>query len=376
MLKRVPWREQDKVIKESLQEVGLLNVRNRVVNKYSGGMKRRLSVAIALLGDVRILMLDEPTAGLDPKNRLEIWSIIERVKKNRVVILTTHSMQEASVLADKIAVLAVGRLRGIGSPQHLTNRFGKGHQINLVSKMAVREEVKALMKKHLPDAQLEVDTGARLMYSLPNSKSKQLPDFCNYMETEGMKSGLLDDWGISQTTLEQVFLRLTHGGGNQSTSNSASSQLNICYEDSDDFLGFVPILPTTTLDQVRDSMSENEAFPKDFTFIFNRAPVTRPQESYTIAYKALPVIELRLPSDATDVAPPRTKKPKKARAAQKVEPADSTAEAAPTPISDPATSSSNNTSVAALQQRIVHLEQLVDKLQKENDELRKQIATQ
>ena len=295
ILKRIPWSQHETVIQDSLNEVGLLHVKDRISNKLSGGMKRRLSVAIALIGNIKIIMLDEPTAGLDPRNRLEIWSIIERIKKNRVVILTTHSMLEASSLADKIAVMAVGRLRGIGTPQHLVQRFGKGHQISIVSKVSKTEEVKALVTQLLPDAELEVDTGARLTYSLAASKSRQLPDFCRFMEADNNTADLIEDWGVSQTTLEQVFLRLTHGGGNQEGLSSAALQLNVAYEGSDDILGFVPILPNTTLDETRELIRANlPQIPESFTFIFNKAPVAHAQERSTSAYRALPVIELRV----------------------------------------------------------------------------------
>jgi ABC-type multidrug transport system ATPase subunit len=306
ILKRIPWSDHKRVISDSLVEVGLFDVRDRIANKLSGGMKRRLSVAIALIGNVKILMLDEPTAGLDPRNRLEIWTIIERIKQNRVVVLTTHSMVEASTLADKIAVMAVGRLRAVGSPQHLVQRYGKGHQINIISKISKNEEVKAVMTELMPDAQLEVDTGARLTYSLAASKSRQLPGFCKYMETDNSSSGLIEDWGISQTTLEQVFLRLTHGGGNQDgLNNAASLQLNIALEGSNDVLGFVAILPATTLDEAREMMLTNELFPKEFTFVCNKAPVARAQERSTSAYRSLPTIELRLAVGAELDLPPR-----------------------------------------------------------------------
>lgn len=309
MLKRIPRKDHSRVIANSLNEVGLYEVRHRIANKLSGGMKRRLSVAIALIGRVQILMLDEPTAGLDPRNRLEIWNIIERVKQNRVVILTTHSMQEAAALSDKIAVMAVGRLRAVGTPQHLVQRFGKGHQISVTCKVSKVEEFKAIMAENLPDAQLEVDTGARLTYSLASSKSRQLPEFCEFMESQHSQSmssvaavpeqdGLVEDWGISQTTLEQVFLKLTHGGGNTEGLNSATSmQLNIAEVGSARVLGFVAIQPASTLDEVRDLMIENPAFPTNFTFILNGAPVTKQQERSSSAYRALPTVELQVKDD-------------------------------------------------------------------------------
>lgn len=364
MLKRVPWSKHEQVISDSLNEVGLLHVKDRMANKLSGGMKRRLSVAIALMGNIRIIMLDEPTAGLDPRNRLEIWSIIERIKKNRVVILTTHSMQEASTLSDKIVVMAVGRIRGVGTAQHLIQRFGKGHQISVICKVSKNDEVKALVQKLLPDANLEVDTGARLTYSLAASKSRQLPDFCRAMESAHDVETLIEDWGISQTTMEAVFLKLTHGGGNTDglSANGGAMQLNISLEKSDDVLGFVPITPSSTLDDVRESMRTLDGMPTNFTFIFNKAPVATHQERSTSAYKALPLIELRLaagsPQPVAAVASP----------SNSMDDFDSSF----------ASSSSHSDSVPALKARIAELEAQVrdrDTLVATIQQLQQEIAT-
>ena len=86
-----------------LQDVGLDPVADIQAGNFSGGMKRRLSVAVALVGDPQFLLLDEPTTGMDPVSRRQVWNLIERVKRGRVTLLTTHSMEEADILSDKIA---------------------------------------------------------------------------------------------------------------------------------------------------------------------------------------------------------------------------------------------------------------------------------
>jgi len=75
---------------------------------FSGGMKRRVSLAIAAIGDPKIIFLDEPTTGLDPKTRRGVWKMIKNLKKNRVIVLTTHDMEEAEALSDRITVIAGG----------------------------------------------------------------------------------------------------------------------------------------------------------------------------------------------------------------------------------------------------------------------------
>ena len=97
-LKGVPQEQWEPLIQERLQLVRLLSVADIRAGTYSGGMKRRLSLVIATIGDPKIIFLDEPTTGMDPVNRRHVWSFIEKFKKNRVIVLTTHSMEEADVV--------------------------------------------------------------------------------------------------------------------------------------------------------------------------------------------------------------------------------------------------------------------------------------
>ena len=109
----------------------LNDVGDNRVSAMSGGMKRRLSIAIALLGNPKILLLDEPTTGLDPKNRREIWSVIKKMRQGRVLIMTTHAMDEAEALSDRIVVLAKGKVKYDGTPLAFKNRFGDGYRITV-----------------------------------------------------------------------------------------------------------------------------------------------------------------------------------------------------------------------------------------------------
>ena len=85
--------------------------------KYSGGMKRRLSVAISLIGDPLVVYLDEPSTGLDPASRRNLWDVIKQGKQGRAIILTTHSMEEAEVLCDRLGIFVDGALKVIGNPK-------------------------------------------------------------------------------------------------------------------------------------------------------------------------------------------------------------------------------------------------------------------
>jgi ABC-type multidrug transport system ATPase subunit len=108
---------------------------------YSGGMKRRLSVAIALLGDPKIVYLDEPTTGMDPISRRYVWDIIQEAKKGRAIVLTTHSMEEADVLGDRVGIMARGRLRAVGGSVRLKAKFGAGYVLAIAPADAARSHL-------------------------------------------------------------------------------------------------------------------------------------------------------------------------------------------------------------------------------------------
>ncbi|KAI0528659.1 hypothetical protein KFK09_001201 [Dendrobium nobile] len=106
-------------VEESLQSVNLFHGggSDKQVGKYSVGMKRRLSVAISLNGDPKVVYMDEPSTGLDPASRNNLWNVIKNAKKDRAIVLTTHSMEEAEVLCDRLGIFVTGSLQCIGNPK-------------------------------------------------------------------------------------------------------------------------------------------------------------------------------------------------------------------------------------------------------------------
>merc|ERR1719265_1414611 len=113
-----------KEVQDALTRVDLWEDRSKLVKNFSGGMKRRLSVAIAFVGEPALVFLDEPTTGLDPRMRQQVWNIIHSVKASQAIILTTHSMEEAESLCDRICIMANGRMFTVGSSQELKDLFG------------------------------------------------------------------------------------------------------------------------------------------------------------------------------------------------------------------------------------------------------------
>ena len=117
------------MVEKILVDVKLEKFRHLLVRELSGGMKRRLSVGVALIGEPPIVFLDEPTTGLDPKNKREIWDILSHCKENRCMILTTHLMDEAETLCDRIGIILKGKIRCLGSQYKLKAEYGKGFKL-------------------------------------------------------------------------------------------------------------------------------------------------------------------------------------------------------------------------------------------------------
>ncbi len=114
-LKGMEGKDLDAVVNYRLQQVDLLDAGNKKAGAYSGGMKRRLCVAIALVGNPKVVILDEPSTGLDPKARKDLWRVIRQASKTSAVLLTTHSMEEAEQLCTNIGIFISGRINCIGS---------------------------------------------------------------------------------------------------------------------------------------------------------------------------------------------------------------------------------------------------------------------
>ncbi|KAI9344588.1 hypothetical protein BDR26DRAFT_835595 [Obelidium mucronatum] len=203
-LKGVPKAEWTVLFEERLKAVKLWTVKDVRAGTYSGGMKRRLSLVIATIGDPRVIFMDEPTTGMDPVNRRHVWSFIEKFKKDRVIILTTHSMEEADVLGDRIAIMAHGQLSAIGNSISLKNKFGAGYRISVITSNP--EAMKQKVSSAVPGANLEDDSAGALIYQFPISSTPSIPSFVKWLEEN--KEGIVKSWGISQTTLEEVFLKL------------------------------------------------------------------------------------------------------------------------------------------------------------------------
>ncbi|KAL7385147.1 hypothetical protein ABVT39_016568 [Epinephelus coioides] len=210
-------REQVRTI---LEETGMYVHRHKRVGTLSGGMRRKLSISIAFIGGSRLVVLDEPTTGVDPCSRRHIWDIVIQHKKNRTVIMSTHHLDEAEVLSDRIAFLERGGLKCCGSPFYLKDKLGQGYKLTLTKKVQNLDsepmdnaEMKAFIQAHVPEARLKEAQGGDLVYSLPPFTSSNASSYRSLLTAldSNLDALQLGGYGISDTTLEEVFLQLTHG---------------------------------------------------------------------------------------------------------------------------------------------------------------------
>ncbi|XP_049624392.1 LOW QUALITY PROTEIN: glucosylceramide transporter ABCA12 [Suncus etruscus] len=207
-------------VKRTLKDTGLYSHRHKRVGTLSGGMKRKLSISIALIGGSRVVILDEPSTGVDPCSRRSIWDVISKNKTARTIILSTHHLDEAEVLSDRIAFLEQGGLRCCGSPFYLKEVFGDGYHLILTKKKSPNLNastvcdtmaVTAMIRSHLPEAYLKEDIGGELVYVLPPFSTKVSAAYLSLLRALDIGMGDLNIgcYGISDTTVEEVFLNLT-----------------------------------------------------------------------------------------------------------------------------------------------------------------------
>ena len=128
-LKGLTNAEADIEVKKYVEMLGLVDKMNAKSKTLSGGMKRKLSVGVALCGGSRVVLCDEPTSGMDPAARRSLWDLLLLEKKNRTIVLSTHFMDEADVLGDRVAIMHSGQLKCYGSSLYLKNAFGSGYEL-------------------------------------------------------------------------------------------------------------------------------------------------------------------------------------------------------------------------------------------------------
>jgi ABC-type multidrug transport system ATPase subunit len=205
-LKGVGPKHERATAEASAGAVGLGSKLDKRVATLSGGQKRRVSLGTSLIGNPKIIFLDEPTTGLDPETKRLMWQLIERSKAGRVIVLTTHSMDEADALCGRIGIMANGELRCVGSNVHLKTALGDGYKLDVANEPGAEAAAHAFMTALLPTAEVVASFATSKTYAVRRAGTSIATVF-EQMSKRPASAGIID-WGLRQTSLEEVFLKI------------------------------------------------------------------------------------------------------------------------------------------------------------------------
>ncbi|EGC30067.1 hypothetical protein DICPUDRAFT_50951 [Dictyostelium purpureum] len=200
-------------------EVGLGEKIHSPASSLSGGQKRKLCLGIAFIGRSTVCILDEPTSGMDPLSRRGVWDFLLKYKKGRTIILTTHYMDEAEILGDRIAIISFGKLKCDGSSLFLKQKYGCGYLLTCSKTLSTinqfnTDRVTRFVQGFIPEATVLSDAGGELSYRFPTSSVKEFSNFFREFD-EMIEEFGISTYGISVTTLEEVFLKIGHEASNE-----------------------------------------------------------------------------------------------------------------------------------------------------------------
>ncbi|WP_060892556.1 ATP-binding cassette domain-containing protein [Streptomyces europaeiscabiei] len=187
---------------ELLARFGLTDTGNKAIKQYSGGMRRRLDLAASLISQPQVLFLDEPTTGLDPRGRTEVWSAVRSlVDGGTTVLLTTQYLEEADQLADRIAVIDHGKVIAEGTADELKSRTG-GDRIDVV----LHDTAQLARAASLLPGEVRVDEDRRLVSASISNRMAALTETVRALESAGIEA---EDIAVRRPTLDEVFMHLT-----------------------------------------------------------------------------------------------------------------------------------------------------------------------
>ncbi|XP_046387946.1 phospholipid-transporting ATPase ABCA1 [Ischnura elegans] len=213
MSKGMRYHDAKQATSEMMQKLGLEPKKNDLSKTLSGGMKRKLCVAMALAGRSKILIFDEPTAGMDPESRRYLWDLLLSMRGEHTMLLTTHNMEEADILGDRIAIMAHGQVKCYGTSLYLKNRYGAGYHLTLIlsekasNKEEATEKITEMIKKNVPGSTMRNRSGDEISYTLPSDATNHFPKLFEQLDERKKDLGI-NNVSLGVTTLEEVFLEV------------------------------------------------------------------------------------------------------------------------------------------------------------------------
>ena len=212
IFKGVPSDMIKEEVNKSLKDFQLEEIKDIVIKDLSAGQKRQLSIAIALIGGSKVIFLDEPSSGMDITSRRNLWEILKRQMDQKIIILTTHYMEEASVLGNRIGIINEGRMKCIGTPLFLIERFGKFMSINISKEEeANNDDIINYINSKTQDTQIEV-LSEEILFRIPKSNYSEggimdLGEFFADLDSH-LNELKIKSYSVSMPTLEDVFLNV------------------------------------------------------------------------------------------------------------------------------------------------------------------------
>jgi len=210
MIAGIPAEKADATINHFIDVLGIGPHIDKRVKDMSGGNRRKCSVAAAFLSEADIILLDEPTASLDPIARKNVHNLINEYRGNKTFMLTTHLLSEAESLCDKISIMIKGCVFAIGKPEYLSAKFGTSFNIDITEKTdpVSETEIDNFFRTKLSSAELTLKKPGSRIYSIPSSEIQMFELFRILQEEEDRPNSPLLYFTCSSSTLEKVFLRI------------------------------------------------------------------------------------------------------------------------------------------------------------------------
>ena len=212
IFKGVKGDEVDNEVNKTLRDFQIENIQTMLARNLSAGQRRKLSIAISLIGGSQVIFLDEPSSGMDITSRRNLWEILKRQCDGKIIILTTHYMEEASVLGKRIGIINEGKMKCIGSPLFLIEKFGKFMSLNISKdEYSNNNQIVDFVKKLVKNVEYEI-LSEEIMFRIP-VKDKRLkkcidiPEFFQSLD-ENINNLKIKSYSVSMPTLEDVFLNV------------------------------------------------------------------------------------------------------------------------------------------------------------------------
>ena len=198
----------DYEVEQTLKDFRIYDIRNIVAKNLSAGQRRKLSIAISVIGGSEVIFLDEPSSGMDITSRRNLWEILKKIKEKRIIILTTHYMEEASVLGSRIGILAEGNMKCIGTPLFLIEKYGKQMSVNIYKELGANDQSIIEFFESRVEGITYEKLSEEILFKIPkDNKNFNLKNFFEQLDSK-VKELKIKNYSAAMPTLEDVFLNV------------------------------------------------------------------------------------------------------------------------------------------------------------------------